>query len=162
LTMGTIPVPLLFVSLLADYLHPTWILGAAIIVGIYTLLYLARGLHALTGETQRAAACAGLVFLAGFGWLTDTLDVIPDVWVPLEGQTAEPGGALADGEAIMFGQAGRIDDLLDAVGRGLRRNPRRSFSALPASATRRCSRKKSVWRPGCSGNDMTWPREACR
>jgi len=123
LTMGTIPVPLLFVSLLADYLQPTWILGAAIIVGVYTLLYLARGLHALTGETQRAAACAGLVFLAGFGWLTDTLDVIPDVWVPLEGQTVEPGGALADGEAILFGQAGRIDDLLDAVGRGTSPKP---------------------------------------
>jgi hypothetical protein len=127
LTMGTVPVPLLFVSLVADYLQPSWVLGAAIIVGVYTLLYLARGLHALTGETQRAAACAGLVFLAGFGWLTDTLDVIPDVWAPLDAQTAESGGALADGEAIMFGQAGRIDELLDAVGRGTSPKPQAFF-----------------------------------
>jgi Peptidase C13 family len=127
LTMGTVPVPLLFTSLVADYLPPSWGLGAAIIVGVYILLYLARGLHALTGETQRAAACAGLVFLAGFGWLTDTLDVIPDVWAPLEGQSAEPGGALADGEAIMFGQAGRIDELLDAVGRGTSPKPQAFF-----------------------------------
>jgi peptidase C13-like protein len=127
LTMGTVPVPLLYVSLVADYLQPSWVLGAAIIVGVYTLLYLARGLHALTGETQRAAACAGLVFLAGFGWLTDTLNVIPDVWAPLEAQTAEPGDALADGEAIMFGQAGRIDELLDAVGRGTSPTPQAFF-----------------------------------
>jgi hypothetical protein len=127
LTMGTVPVPLLFVSLVADYLQPSWVLGAAIIVGVYTLLYLARGLHALTGETQRAAACAGLVFLAGFGWLTDTLNVIPDVWAPLEAQTAEPGDALADGEAIMFGQAGRIDELLDAAGRGTSPTPQAFF-----------------------------------
>jgi hypothetical protein len=127
LTMGSVPVPLLFVSLIADYLQPSWVLGAAIIVGVYTLLYLMRGLHALTGETQRAAACAGLVFLAGFGWLTDTLNVIPDVWAPLEGQTAEPGEALADGEAIMFGQAGRIDELLDAVGRGTSQKPQAFF-----------------------------------
>src|SRR5271156_2315846 len=33
LTMGTVPVPLLFVSLVADYLQPSWVLGAAIIVG---------------------------------------------------------------------------------------------------------------------------------
>jgi len=38
------------------------------------------GLHAMTGYTQRAAACAGLVFVLGFIWLTDSLDVIPDVW----------------------------------------------------------------------------------
>jgi hypothetical protein len=127
LTMGTVPVPLLFTSVIADYLPPSWVLGALIIVGVYTLLYLARGLHALTGETQRAAACAGLVFLAGFGWLTDTLDVIPDVWAPLEGQSAEPGDALADGEAIMFGQAGRIDDLLEAVGRATSPKPQAFF-----------------------------------
>jgi len=127
LTMGAVPVPLLFVSLVADYLQPSWVLGAALIVGVYTLLYLARGLHALTGRTQRAAACAGLVFLAGFGWLTDTLDVIPDVWAPLEAQTPEPGEAPADGEAIMFGQAGRIDELLNAVGRGTSPKPQAFF-----------------------------------
>jgi len=127
LTMGAVPVPLLFASVVATYLDPAWFLRAAIIVGVYTLLYLARGLHALTGETQRAAACAGLVFMVGFGWLTDTLDVIPDVWTPLELQAAEPGGVLADGEAILFGQAGRIDQLLEAVGRGTSPEPKAFF-----------------------------------
>jgi hypothetical protein len=118
LTLGTVPVPLLFVSVVADYLQPAWVLVAALMVGVYTLLYLARGLHALTGETQRAAACAGLVFIAGFGWLTDTLNVIPDVWAPIEAQTAEPEGVLADGEALLFEQPGRIDELLQTVERG--------------------------------------------
>jgi hypothetical protein len=127
LTMGTVPVPLLFVSLVADYLQPSWVLIAAIMVGVYTLLYLARGLRALTGQTQRAAACAGLVFIAGFAWLTDTLNVIPDVWAPLEAQTAEPDGDLADGEAILFGQPGRIDELLDAVQRGTSPQPKGFF-----------------------------------
>jgi hypothetical protein len=127
LTMGTVPVPLLFVSLVVDYLQPSWVLIAAIMVGVYTLLYLARGLHALTGKTQRAAACAGLVFIAGFGWLTDTLNVIPDVWAPLEAQTADPEGGLADGEAILFGQPGRIDELLEAVKRGTSPKPEGFF-----------------------------------
>jgi hypothetical protein len=94
---------------------------------VYTLLYLARGLRALTGDTQRAAACAGLAFIAGFGWLTAALDVIPDVWIPLEAQTAEPGGDLADGESLLFEQAGRIDQSLAAVGRDTSANPKIFF-----------------------------------
>jgi hypothetical protein len=127
LTMGAIPVPLLFASVALDYLEPSWVLGASIIVGLYTLSYLARGLHALTGRTQRTAAFAGLVFIAGFVWLTDRLDVIPDVWTPLEAQAAEPGDALADGEAILFGQAGRIDELLSSIGRGASPTPKSFF-----------------------------------
>src|SRR5258708_20604958 len=69
----------------------------------------------MTGYTQRAAACAGLVFVSGFIWLTDSLDVIPDVWTPLEAQAAEPGDALADAEAILFGQPGRSEEALSAV-----------------------------------------------
>jgi hypothetical protein len=118
LAMGAVPLPLLFAGVAASYLDTEWLSGAAIIVAIYTLLYLARGLRALSGEPQRAAACAGLVFMAGFCWLSDTLDAIPDVWTPLETQAAGPDGASADGEAILFGQAGRIDELLSDVSRG--------------------------------------------
>jgi Peptidase C13 family len=127
LAMGTVPLPLLLVGVVDGYLDTTWFLGAAIIVSIYTLLYLARGLHAITGETQRAAACAGLVFIAGFCWATDTLDAIPDVWTPAETQAAEPGDALADGEALLFGQAGRIDQSLAAIGRGTSSKPEAFF-----------------------------------
>jgi hypothetical protein len=127
LTMGVVPVPLLFAGVIAIYLDGAWFYGTAGIVCVYTLLYLARGLRALTGDTQRVAACAGLVFLAGFGWLTTALDVIPDVWTPLEAQAAEPGGDLADGESLLFEQAGRIDQSLAAVGRDASPNPKVFF-----------------------------------
>src|SRR6202790_5481565 len=57
LAMGVVPVPLLFTSLVAAYLDPSWVLGGGLVVAVYTVLYLARGLHAVTGYTQRAAAC---------------------------------------------------------------------------------------------------------
>jgi hypothetical protein len=115
LAMGAVPVPLLFAGVVVENLNPSWVPGATLVVGVYILLYLARGLHAMTGYTQRTAACAGLVFIAGFVWASDTLDAIPDVWTPLEAQAAQPGDALADGEAILFGQAGRIDAALEAL-----------------------------------------------
>jgi hypothetical protein len=127
LTMGAVPVPLLFASVVAAYLEPVWFLGATIAVMVYTLLYLARGLRAMTGYTQRAAACAGIAFIVGFIWLTDALDVIPDVWTPLETQAAESRDALADGEAILFGQASRIDEALSAVSRDTSQAPKGFF-----------------------------------
>ena len=117
LAMGAVPIPLLFTGVLAPYLDSQWLLGAGALVAVYVLLYLARGLHALTGESQRAAACAGLAFLVAFCWLTDALDVIPDLWSPRETQTAESGEGAADGEALLFAQAGRIDESLSAVTR---------------------------------------------
>ena len=117
LTIGAVPLPLLFASVAAPDLSPVGFLGGSVIVGIYTLLYLARALHAMTGQTQRAAACAGVLFIAGFGWLTDSLDVIPDVWTPRDAQAENAAAAPADGEAILFGQAARIDQSLAAIGR---------------------------------------------
>jgi hypothetical protein len=114
-------------GVVAESLDPSWLLTAVIIVAAYTLLYLARGLRALTGETQRAAACAGLVFIAAFCWLTDALDVIPDVWTPAQTQAAESGGASADGEALLFGQAGRIDQSLEAIRRAASPSPQAFF-----------------------------------
>jgi hypothetical protein len=116
LAMGAVPVPLLFTSVAAVYLNPDGFLAGAILVGLYALLYLARGLYAITGETQRAAACVCLLFIVGFCWLSDTLDVIPDVWAPLERPAAQLDEAVADGEAVLFSQAARIDGALAAVG----------------------------------------------
>jgi hypothetical protein len=127
LAMGVVPVPLFFTGVAAAYLDPSWFLGGGLAVAVYLLLYLSRGLQAMTGYTQRAAACAGLVFIAGFSWLTDTLDVIPDVWTPLETRAAAPGDALADSEAILFGQAGRIDAALSAVGQDASPQPKAFF-----------------------------------
>jgi hypothetical protein len=127
LAMGAVPLPVLFAGVIAAYLDGAWLYGTAVVVGAHTLLYLARGLRAITGRTQRAAACAGLAFIAGFGSLTAALDVIPDVWTPFEAQAAEPGDVFADGEALLFGQAGRIDQALAAVGRDVSPNPKVFF-----------------------------------
>jgi Peptidase C13 family len=118
LAMGVVPVPLLFLSMADIDLYSRWFLAAALAVGIYTLLYLARGLRAITGESQRAAACAGLVFILGFCWLSDALDAVPDVWTPREAQVADADGDAVDAEGILFEQAARIDEALDAVRRG--------------------------------------------
>ena len=127
LAMGAVPVPLLVAGVLASYLDARWLLGASVLVGVYTLLFLARGLHALTGESQRAAACAGLLFVAAFCWITDRLDVIPDVWTPEVSQTAESGDGDIDSEALLFGQAGRIDRSLSTVTRDASPRPRAFF-----------------------------------
>src|ERR1700737_3362750 len=54
LAMGVVPVPLLFTSVIAAYVDPVWFLGGGLFVAVYMLLYMARGLHAMTGSTQRA------------------------------------------------------------------------------------------------------------
>jgi hypothetical protein len=127
LAMGAVPLPLLFTSVVAAYLDPSWFLAAAAAVAVYTLFYLARGMHAMTGYTQRAAACAGVVFILAFGWFSDALDAIPDVWAPTEAQTAQAGGEAVDAESILFEQADRIDRALDAVGRANSPKPRAFF-----------------------------------
>jgi hypothetical protein len=127
LAMGVVPIPLLFVSVVAASLDASWYLAAVIAVGIYTLLYLARGLHALTGQSQRLAACFGVTIIVGFCWLSDTLDVIPDVWAAPETQTAETADTPADGEALLFSQQSRIDRSLAAVGRNTSSKPQAFF-----------------------------------
>jgi hypothetical protein len=117
LAMGAVPVPLLLLSIADIDLRSSWFVGAALAAGIYTLLYLGRALRAITGTSQRAAACAGVVFILGFCWLSDALDAIPDVWTPREVQVADTDGPAADAEAILFEQAARIDEALDAVQR---------------------------------------------
>jgi Peptidase C13 family len=126
-TMGVVPAPLLFTSVVAGFLEPSWFLGASAVVAAYTLIYLARGLRTLTGERQLAAACIGVAFIVGFSWLTDALDVIPDVWIPNETQAAESNGTQVDAESLLFGQAERIDRSLDAMGEGTSTKARTFF-----------------------------------
>lgn len=127
LAMGAVPVPLVFAAMAVPYLDGDWLLGATGIVAAYVLLYLVRGLRAATGEAQRSTACAGLAFVALFVWLTDALDVIPDVWNPRETQTAQSGDDLVDGEKILFEQAARIDAALGTVSRPAAPNPQAFF-----------------------------------
>jgi hypothetical protein len=115
LSMGAVPLPLLLFAIAAAWLTPAEFDGAAIAVSVYTFLYLARALHAVTGGSQRAAAFTGLVFIAAFVWLTDTLNVVPDVWTPTDAQSAVSGDAQDEAEAILFDQAARIDQALAAM-----------------------------------------------
>jgi hypothetical protein len=116
LATGLVPVPLLLATVAADYLTSPEYLAATVIGAWYLVVYLARGLQALTGQPQRAAAVSGLVFVAAFGWASDRLDVIPDLWSPLDASQmaadAEP-----DAEALLFEQADRIDEQLAGIRR---------------------------------------------
>jgi hypothetical protein len=116
LSSGLVPIPLLLAAVAAPYLNPLWLLVATIAVLVYSYSYLARGLHAFTGKRQRVAAFAGLAFLIGFVWVTDALEVIPDVWAAPEVEEAVVGNdAHADAETLMFEQSARIDQAVAAV-----------------------------------------------
>ncbi len=128
LSIGLVPVPLCLEAVAADYLPPLGLLLLTVAAGIYALLYFSRGLATLTGEPQRAAAWAGLAFLVGFVWLTDALDVIPDVWAPAEVEAAEDNhDAQADAETLLFEQPERIDRALAAVHGGASSGPQAFF-----------------------------------
>jgi hypothetical protein len=127
LALGLVPVPLL-AAIAAPYLSQNWLLGVTIVALIYSLFYLARGLRAFTGESQRVAAIAGVIFVAAFIWLSDALDVIPDVWAAPELETAaDNNDASADAESLLFEQPGRIDQLLAGTGAEASPSPRSFF-----------------------------------
>jgi hypothetical protein len=116
LSLGLVPLPLLLAALAAPFLTPLWSGATVIALMIYSYLYLARGLRAFTGETQRVAAVAGIAMLMGFIWLTDALDVIPDIWAaPEVEQAADNSDSPADAETVLFEQSARIDRALAAI-----------------------------------------------
>ncbi|HEX3914915.1 MAG TPA: C13 family peptidase [Steroidobacteraceae bacterium] len=116
LVLGLVPLPLLLGSLAAPLLSTRWLIGAAVAVLVYSYFFIARGLRAFTGEAQRVATIAAMLFLIGFVCLTDALDAIPDVWAaPEVEEPAEGGAAQADAEALLFEQSARIDQALAAI-----------------------------------------------
>jgi hypothetical protein len=128
LAIGLVPIPLCLAAVAADYLSLKSLIPAAIGACVYVFLYLSRGLRSITGEPQRAAAAAGLVFVAGFVWLTDTLVVIPDLWAPAEIQAADDGSAnQADAESLIFEQPARIDRALAAMSPAASSGPQAFF-----------------------------------
>jgi hypothetical protein len=127
LSLGLVPVPLLLAALAMPFFSLDWRL-AAVLVLVYSSVYLVRGLHTFTGESQRRAAFSGVVFLLVFIWLTDTLGAIPDVWAAPEVAAAGDGGdSHADAETVLFEQAIRIDQALAAVQSDPSSNPRGFF-----------------------------------
>jgi hypothetical protein len=116
LCLGLVPIPLLLAALASPFLTPLGLSAAAIIVLIYSFFYLARGLRAFTGESQRIAAVGGIAVLVGFIWVTDALEVIPDLWAAtqVEEAAADPESH-ADPETLLFEQSMRIDQALAAI-----------------------------------------------
>lgn len=114
LVVGLIPIPMLLATLAAGYLSPFGLWVAEILSAAYLLLYLASGLRSLTGHSQRLPALTGLSFVILFVLASSILDVVPDVWDPLEieAPAASTDDTLADEEQLLFGQAGRIDRAL--------------------------------------------------
>jgi hypothetical protein len=127
LATGLVPLPMLLATIAVQYLNLSWLLGVCIIAAVYSVAYLARGLRGFTGRPQRMAAVAGIAFIAGFIWLTDALDVIPDVWSPREVEASAMDEGLADAETLLFEQAGRIDRALETMGRDASTAPRAFF-----------------------------------
>ena len=126
------------------------------LVGLYTLLYLARGLHAITGETQRAAACVGVVVRRGVLLAERRARCHSRRVGPARNAGSPVGrsGRRRRGRSVRTGGPHR-SRARGGRPRELRRRPGRSFSVSPASATRRCSRRKSAWRRGCSASATT-------
>jgi hypothetical protein len=127
LTAGLVPFPLLVLSVVALYLGSAWFTGASLLIAAYAFLYSARGLYALTGERQRAAAFIGAACLFGFLWLTNALNAIPDVWNPRDQEAAAAADAVSESEAILFDQAGRIDRALAGMPTAASPKPRAFF-----------------------------------
>jgi hypothetical protein len=117
LVLGMVPVPLLWVSVASYYLSTTWFWGAGMVAAVYLLIYLARGLRAVTGCSQWAAAVTGLMFVAAFMWASNAVNAIPDVWNPRDAGAAVSDDMLAERELALFEQADRIDAALEGVQR---------------------------------------------
>jgi hypothetical protein len=120
LVAGLVPVPLLLATLGGLYLNDTWLLTAGVAALCYTLIYLLRGLRAFSGAPQWFASLSAIVMLLGFAWLSDALDVIPDLWAPLELEpaVASEDNAPANQEALLFAQSSKIDRALSVIERG--------------------------------------------
>lgn len=127
LSVGAVPAPLLLSSVIVFYVDPKWFALGALLAGVYLLAYFARGLGALSGRPQRAAACAAVAFIAVFGWVSDALDVIPDVWSPLEAEAPAADNTIAGAESVLFAQPGRIDGELAAIGHDASPRPKAFF-----------------------------------
>jgi hypothetical protein len=121
LIMGLVPVLVLIVAIVTMWVDPRWLPWSRVLIAVYTLVYLLRGLRALSGDSQRLAALLGVVYVMVFLWASDALGVIPDVWSPAEtdvGAGADADAdADADAEAVLFRQAPQIEAALAPIRR---------------------------------------------
>lgn len=117
LATGLVPMLMLIVTIAVVYLDAASTLDLCVVCGAYAWIYFARGLRALTGQTQRLAPVAGAVFVVGFIWLSDALNAIPDVWNPADTELTADSRERTEREEVLFEQAARIDESLARVHR---------------------------------------------
>jgi hypothetical protein len=127
LVTGLVPLPVLL-AIFGPYLPDLrWFWCAYGAVALYALIYLGRGLAALTGRSQAMAAFLGTAFVALFAFVSDATNAIPDVWNPADTTAAISDQDLATREVALFEQSARIDAALDAVARDDSPRPRAFF-----------------------------------
>jgi hypothetical protein len=127
LALGLMPVPLLLMSVGIYTLETDWFWCVSAGVAAYGLIFLDRGLRALTGRSQRLAALAGVIFIALFIYASDAVNAIPDVWNPRDANSFVSDGELAERETALFEQADRIDEALEPIQRGRAANSQAFF-----------------------------------
>ncbi len=125
LALGLAPLPFLLMSVAVFFLEPPLLWWAYAASALYGAAYLSRGMRALTGRPQRAAALAGVAYAVLFIYASDAMNAIPDVWNPRDG--AVPEEQLAARETALFEQAGRIDEGLESVQRDASPAPQAFF-----------------------------------
>ncbi len=117
LALGLVPLPLLLMTLIAGTVRPVWFIAAGVGAIIYALLYLGRGMAAVTGRAQPRAALLGVAFIVVFVALSDVTNAIPDLWTPGEVEAGVSDQEIAERETALFEQADRIDQALEKVQR---------------------------------------------
>jgi len=127
LVTGLVPLPVLLATFGAGLADPRWFWYAYGAVALYALIYLGRGLHALTGRSQRMAAFLGTAFIALFAFVSDATNAIPDLWNPTDTPANISDQELATREVALFEQSARIDEALDGVNRDDSPRPRAFF-----------------------------------
>jgi Peptidase C13 family len=115
LATGLVPVPMLL--LVGTFLQPTWFWWAILVSGVYTFLYLTRGMRAVTGRSRHVTALAGALCVVTFLWVSDAVNAIPDVWNPRDADAAVSDELISARETALFEQADRIDEALESVHR---------------------------------------------
>jgi hypothetical protein len=122
LTLGLAPFLFLYIALPDAVAGAAWGYGVGILIGVAATFYLARGMKALTGHSQRFAVLTGIVFTTAFFMISNALNVMPSLWTIADtATTSEPAGGR--GEALLFDQSGRIDRELQSIRPAAGRSP---------------------------------------
>jgi hypothetical protein len=112
-TLLAILLPVLIVAefVIVMWIPEQWGSVTRVAVALYALVFCARGLHALTGTRQPAAALGGLGIAVAFVWSASALYVYPALWTGKDDydHEAEIAAAHETGEVLLFEQSARID-----------------------------------------------------